>query len=515
MYRMRNFRARKNLRNRRLPVFLVSLFQKNYARQSVIIVLTVTTAQIASWYLFETFLETKFPVSHHVFIEVTFLTVSLLLILLPVLYYFSYRPLFNAIKNLQITQEQLKNLNQELVVTSEAERKAHQLASTLLAANQALSQSLDLDAIAETLLDFLFDFVPFDGASILMPATQGTWIVLKSIRCLSGKKVEIQDSQIFDVASAKYLKEFIAEKQSVLISDTLSCKTWQPLVERKESRSWLGLPFIADGSVIGICEVYKTHPNFFTVEHIKMSEMLTRVAAKALQNAWLFEQVQAGRQRLQSLSHRLVNVQEVERKYIARELHDEAGQGLASLLIGLRLLERNVHNPSALVTGIDELKCILNEVSDGLHGLAIRLRPASLDHLGVVPILTQHIEDFAKKHDIDAQFETINMHGRLPLEMETAVYRIVQEGLTNILRHAKATRADILLQNRDNKLVIIVEDNGIGFIPEIVKKSEHLGLVGIEERAEMLNGKMTIESTPGAGTTLIVEVPYEAAHIDS
>lgn len=111
-----------------------------------------------------------------------------------------------------------------------------------------------------------------------------------------------------------------------------------------------------------------------------------------------------------------------------------------------------------------------------------------------------------------ARFETIDINGRLPLEMETAIYRMVQEGLTNIARHAQATRVDVLLQNCGNKYVITIEDNGVGFIPEAVNKSEHLGLVGIAERAEMLNGNLTIESIPGVGTSLIIEVPSETSN---
>jgi signal transduction histidine kinase len=243
--------------------------------------------------------------------------------------------------------------------------------------------------------------------------------------------------------------------------------------------------------------------------------MLIRVAAKALQNAWLFEQVRSGRERLKFLSHRLVKVQEGERHYIARELHDEAGQGLALLLIRLRLLENDVDHPESVISGIHELKRILNDVSEGLHRLAVRLRPVSLDHFGIVPALRQHIEDIGNLHNIKAQFESIDVNGRLPLEVETSIYRIVQEGLTNIVRHGQATRVDILLQNRGHKLVVIIEDNGIGFKPDTTDKSKHLGLVGIAERAEMLNGTMTIESTPGVGTTLLVEVPYEQPHTDS
>lgn len=504
---MRRFRTPKDINSSRVTAYRASLLRQHPVRKFGIIILSILIAQMSVWFLYETFLEERFPSSQHIITELTYLTITLVLILASILYHYSYRPLLRSNENLQVAQKQLENLNEELSVISKAERKAHHLTETLLAANQAFSQSLDLDSIAETFLDYMFDFVPYDEASILAPATQGTWTFLKSVYRESGIKIKIENSHILDEEGSLFLKAFIAGKQSMLVLDTQSYKEWQPWTEKKGSRSWLGLPLIANDSVVAICELDKACPNFFTNEHVKLAEMLTHVAAKALQNAWLFEQVREGRERLKWLSHRLVKVQEGERRYIARELHDEAGQGLALLRIKLHLLEKDVHHPKAVMTGINELGRILDDISEGLRCLAVRLRPVSLDHFGIVPALRQQIEDIATNYNIKAQFESTDVNGRLPLELETAVYRIVQEGITNIVRHGQATRADIILQNRDNKLVVIIEDNGIGFLPETVNTSEHLGLIGMAERAEMLNGTMTIESTPGAGTTVLIEVP--------
>lgn len=509
---MQNYLTGKGVHRSRLIDFLTSMSRQYHIRHFAKIIFSILIAQITVWLLFETFLEKSFPISLHLVTELVFLTFTLVLILVPILYRFSYRPLLQSIEKFQIAQKQLESLNEELLISSNRERQAHQLAEVLLSANQSLSKTLDLDSIAKIVLDFMFDFVPYDTASILIPTTVSTWTVLKSVHCESGTKIEVETPKIIDEEGSLYLKAFLNEKRSMLISDTQSYNEWPPWMERKESHSWLGLPFIVNDSVIAICELDKVGPNFFTAEHVKLAEMFTHVAATALQNAWLFEQVRSGRERLKMLSHRLVNIQERERQYISRELHDEVGQALALLLMRLRLLERNIHCPEAVLAGIKELERMLDNVSEGLHRLAVGLRPVSLDHLGIIPALQQHVEEFSSKHNIKTQFEAIDLNGRLPLDVETAVYRIVQEGLTNIVRHGQATQADIVLRNRDNKLVVIIEDNGIGFIPETINKSEHLGLVGIAERAEMFNGNMTIESTPGVGTTLLVEVSYEPAH---
>ena len=140
--------------------------------------------------------------------------------------------------------------------------------------------------------------------------------------------------------------------------------------------------------------------------------------------------------------------------------------------------------------------------------MAVRLRPASLDHLGLVTALEQYISDFSRQHNLDVQFETVGFTGkRHSLEIETAIFRIVQESLTNVLLHAHASRADVLLSQRKNMLSVIIEDNGVGFIPENVATHMHLGLFGMRERVEMLGGKFSIESNIGKGTTIQVEVP--------
>ncbi|MCA9919424.1 MAG: GAF domain-containing sensor histidine kinase [Anaerolineales bacterium] len=509
---MLGFRAETTVRTNKLIISVAKFFRLYSARQWVFTFFSILSAQTAAWILYEKFFETYVPTAYHNGVEVLALTISLTLILFPSLYYFSYRPLLETIGNLQVARNQLVDLNQELVETNLRENYGRQLTETLLLANQAFSQSLSLDSIVDAFLDFLFDFVPYDVAAILLPINQSRWVVFKSVRQESGVKTQIEDSKVYDLDQLPALKMVMDAGRALIVSDIELIGERQPGLKQEQMNSWLGIPFKSDHSILAVCELYKGKPDFFTAEYLKLTEMLVHVATTAIQNAMLFDEVRTSRESLQLLSHRLVEVQEKERRHIARELHDEAGQGLASLMVGFRLLEAKAANSEAIPAAIDALKQILSDVSDKLHGLAVRLRPASLDHLGVVPILTNYVDDFGKKYDVLARFETIDINGRLPLEMETAIYRMVQEGLTNIARHAQATRVDVLLQNCGNKYVITIEDNGVGFIPEAVNKSEHLGLVGIAERAEMLNGNLTIESIPGVGTSLIIEVPSETSN---
>jgi signal transduction histidine kinase len=141
----------------------------------------------------------------------------------------------------------------------------------------------------------------------------------------------------------------------------------------------------------------------------------------------------------------------------------------------------------------------------------MNLRPASLDHLGLVTALKQLTDDFGRQYDLRVEFETVGMpEQRLASEVETTIYRIVQESLTNVALHARATLVDVLIAQRDGFVVATVEDNGVGFLPTTPTVEDQLGLFGMRERVEMLKGHFAIESSPGKGTTVNVEIPIDA-----
>ena len=196
--------------------------------------------------------------------------------------------------------------------------------------------------------------------------------------------------------------------------------------------------------------------------------------------------------------------------HLSRELHDESGQLLAALTVQLGLLEREAHDPTMIHSRAAELKSTANAIQENLHRLAVNLRPASLDHLGLVTTLQQFIQEFSRQYSIKVDFETVGMQEkRLPIEVETALFRIVQESLTNVVLHAQAARVDVLLSLTGKRVSAIIEDNGVGFIPASAMVEDHLGLFGMRERVEMLGGTFTIESSPGKGTTVKAEAPFD------
>jgi len=267
-------------------------------------------------------------------------------------------------------------------------------------------------------------------------------------------------------------------------------------------------PLTFGGKFLGALQLLSKKKNYFNSDRQMLLQSYANLAAVAIQNTWLFDQVRSGNEQLHALSQRLMKAQEEERLHLSRELHDESGQLLAALMVQLGLLERENQKPDSLHAHVMELKHFANEIQSNLHRLAMDLRPASLDHMGLVPALEQVVKDFIQQYHLKVEFESVGMQSRrLPIIMETALFRIAQESLTNVALHAQASRVDLLLSCRNDQVVLIIEDDGIGFIPADSTGLDHLGLFGIRERIEMLGGKLAVESSPGKGTMVRVEVP--------
>ncbi len=210
------------------------------------------------------------------------------------------------------------------------------------------------------------------------------------------------------------------------------------------------------------------------------------------------------------LLDKVIKAQEEERKRIARELHDETSQSMASLMVGLKMLEQEGDGIERKHM-IRELREMASMAMDKVRDLALDLRPSSLDDLGLLTAVEQYTNDFGRRFGIKVDFQTVGFNGhRLSPEKETALYRIVQEALINVAKHSRATTAGVILEYRDSQVKAIIEDNGCGFEIEKINESndeKRLGILGMLERAALIGGKLSIESSPGEGTAVFVEVP--------
>jgi signal transduction histidine kinase len=202
---------------------------------------------------------------------------------------------------------------------------------------------------------------------------------------------------------------------------------------------------------------------------------------------------------------RVVAGQELERRRLARELHDETGQALTSILLGLRAVDE-AGSSNDVRKAVSDLRELVVATLQDVRRLAVQLRPKALDDFGLVPALERLVQTFSETSGIDVDLEAQLGEERLPTEVETTLYRIVQEALTNVVKHAEATRVSILLVHRNGSATAVIEDDGRGFDPANAA-SDSLGLQGMRERVELHDGRLNLEAAPGAGTTLVVEVP--------
>ena len=216
------------------------------------------------------------------------------------------------------------------------------------------------------------------------------------------------------------------------------------------------------------------------------------------------------------LLEQLISAQEEEQRRIARELHDETGQSVTSLLVGLRALQ-DIRTLEEARARAGELSRITERILDEVRRLAWGLRPLALDELGLVAALEQYAAEYAKSWGISVSVQARGLDSsRLPSTVETALYRIVQEALTNTAKHAAAQTVSIVIQRHPSSVQAIVADDGCGFDVDAALKGggtrPRLGLHGMSERAALLNGSVTIESTAGEGTTVYAWVPLAEEH---
>jgi signal transduction histidine kinase len=212
---------------------------------------------------------------------------------------------------------------------------------------------------------------------------------------------------------------------------------------------------------------------------------------------------------LQQTAAKVLNAQEEERRTIARELHDEVGQVLTAIRVELDVAQRAIENAGGSAAPLAEAQTITDGALQTVRNLTQLLHPAALDDLGLPAVIDAALRGLSRRYNIRARLHHTGLPARLPRDVELAAYRIVQEGITNVAKHAHATECQVRLTQIEDGLLLEIEDDGIGFVEDIDRPivARGLGLVSIRERAARLGGTFNILSNPGAGTRLIVTLP--------
>jgi signal transduction histidine kinase/HAMP domain-containing protein len=305
----------------------------------------------------------------------------------------------------------------------------------------------------------------------------------------------------------------LTDKQSIVV---------QPLPERCPLRegklndartiaSHVTVPILARDQVLGVLGVASADAQAFDADEVKLLDAVGQQLGVVIENARLWDDLREKERVRGQLLEKVIGAQEEERKRIARELHDDTGQAITSLMVGLRAAS-DVVEPATRAR-LEPLRDIAAQSLDSVKRLARELRPPLLDDLGLPAALERYVASYRTNYgvSVDLQMTGFGHNGHLPSQVELALYRIIQEALTNVAKHAHARNASIVVERKPRAVVAVIEDDGRGFdvraVMESAQEESKLGLYGMRERAELVGGRLQIESTPGTGSSVFVEIP--------
>ena len=356
----------------------------------------------------------------------------------------------------------------------------------------ALAGEFELPRLLKLIARRLRGLIGARVVTIALPAADGTL----RIETADGERADdILGLQLerADSKSGRVLVRGEAERVDSVADDP---EVDQEAARRLSAHSGLFVPLVAGGRAIGIIVAHDKEGGDprFSDDDLRLAETFAARAAVAVDMSARV----AG-----DALRRVVEAQELERRRLARELHDQTGQELTSVLLGLKAVEEATNDAERY----EALRSVREQVVETLHDvrrLAVELRPKALDDFGLVPALERLRDTFVEQTGMRVDLES-QIRERLPTDVETALYRIVQEALTNIVKHAQARAVSIVLAQSPRAVTAVIEDDGRGFTPDHGR--EGLGLLGMGERLALLGGRLKIESSPGAGTTIVAEVP--------
>lgn len=276
-------------------------------------------------------------------------------------------------------------------------------------------------------------------------------------------------------------------------------------------RCGVNVPVLYDGICYGFIGV--TGDPVGAAPYARLAAKLVKAILCSISHKERLSEAMRDNQRMRALLlNQMIRIQEEERKRISRELHDETSQSLTAVLLGLRALATSIDDETQKMRVL-EMRDIVSEALSSVHYMAVRLRPILLDELGIRAAITKYIETYQKRYNIKVSFISKNIQEgeRFFPEIEISVYRIVQEALSNIVKHAEAEKIQVELTYENGLLRLTIQDDGKGFDPDILEEyqvaNNSLGIAGMQERTELLGGTFEITSAWKEGTRIAVEIP--------
>lgn len=419
-------------------------------------------------------------------------------------------------------QRETEAINQDL-------EQAVQELSILYELSRNLAATIDRDTLLQQTIARIFDTLPrIGGGMVLLREKVERPLAVVALSGYPGRGQDNCDA-IFECPydRAYLLGQHVAETGNLAWCDgenivdlgeanTVLTRHLDTPLEIDIGGHTIGVPLLAQQHVMGSV-VFSVKPNTapFTQRDLSLIVAITGQLSIAIENASLYQEVQAREAMRGELLQQIVAAQEKERQRVARELHDSTGQSLTALGLGLAAASENLHkNPEMATHQLQELRALNSQALQDVHNLVADLRPSLLDNLGLISALRSQVQAFQKRTGVHASFAHTGEKRREDPTIELALYRIAQEALTNVAKHAGATEVRIRLISRPNRLCLRIRDNGRGFDTEAVldsrqKHRESWGLLGMQERVSLIGGHFFIRSRENVGTVIQICIPLQ------
>lgn len=405
----------------------------------------------------------------------------------------------------------LRRSQADLTESNQALQDRNEELAALYAVATATAQADTVNRLAEAALDKALEVMALKiGWVFLVEEAGGGSLSLQVTRGLPPDAAQ----KIVASLSPHCLPDAVTELQEAGVAhEGQLCPCLEKCDETIQATCHAAVPLRSPTQLWGTMHLACPDPACFTPSHLRLLTAIGRQVGLAIENAHLAE----GQRRELFRRRRLDQVlaaQEEERKRIARELHDELAQNLTVLIRDLESVsEPDPTNQTRLQARVRDTRTLAQRLLDQTRRLIFDLRPAALDDLGLLPALRHYAQRQLDLAHLQLRLEVLGQPRRLPSQVETSVFRIAQEAITNVVRHAQASEVQLSLNFTPQHLALTVADNGCGFDPDSILKAgndvQHIGLMGIRERAELLGGRLEINTRPGAGTTVRVEIPVE------
>jgi PAS domain S-box-containing protein len=399
-----------------------------------------------------------------------------------------------------------RDVTQQRESMQEIKRQANRAEALMHVASQLNSQ-LELKTVLNTICEITNQTIQANGTAVVLQGSQEEFF---RDRAMISPDPELKAYQGIQFEIPKQIINAMLSRQNpvVMIQDVDDHPElpYFKLFKKFDIRTLAIAALFRGNHLIGaLISVFTRQPKFLPEDEITLLRGLADQASSAIENAELFEQVRAGRERQRKLAKSLVDVQEAERRHIAKELHDHLGQILTGLQFMLENTKSEVTGPQR--ANLEEMQKTVSDVIGQVREMSLNLRPSMLDDMGLLPTLYWHIDRYTSQTGIQVNFQCSEFPQRFPAEIETAAYRIIQEALTNVARYAQVKEVFVGLVEQDKTLWVEVLDKGRGFDPAADQDRPTSGLGGMRERAGLVGGYLTVRTFINQGTQILAALP--------